>query len=143
MEQMMRRCFRIILHHILHLVRPDSLLTRGAAPLPAAGTWPSAEPHPHPRQMSRSQPSECLFLPELPGELKDDDLERHFRGFVGFNTCRTRFDRNGKLVGARANVPCCLRMGLLGIEQCVLCMARGFTPSILLRPSESRFPDFG
>ena len=26
-------------------------------------------------------------------------LERHFRGFVGFSTCRTRLDRNGKIVG--------------------------------------------
>ena len=44
-------------------------------------------------------PSTCLFLPELPPDLSDSILERHFRGFVGFSSCRTRKDRNGKLVG--------------------------------------------
>jgi len=49
--------------------------------------------------MPDNGPSQCLFLPELPSSLKDDELERHFRGFFGFISCRTRFDRNGKLVG--------------------------------------------
>ena len=113
--------------------------------------------------MSRAPPSNCLFLPELPGDLTDSVrasrpgrpcacfeigwsgvrggarrllqstatsftavgarpqprrmhasvsaaafyrptdlaqvLERHFRGFTGFSTCRTRLDRNGKIVG--------------------------------------------
>ena len=44
-------------------------------------------------------PSTCLFLPELPPDLTDAVLERHFRGFVGYASCRTRHDRNGKLVG--------------------------------------------
>ena len=44
-------------------------------------------------------PSTCLFLPELPVDLTDTVLERHFRGFTGFESCRTRHDRNGKLVG--------------------------------------------
>ena len=44
-------------------------------------------------------PSTCLFLPELPQDLSDTVLERHFRGFVGFQSCRTRHDRNGKQVG--------------------------------------------
>lgn len=44
-------------------------------------------------------PSKCLFLPELPPDLSDEILQRHFRGFVGFSTCRTRHDRTGKLVG--------------------------------------------
>ena len=44
-------------------------------------------------------PSTCLFLPELPPDLSDSILERHFRGFVGFSSSRTRKDRNGKLVG--------------------------------------------
>ena len=44
-------------------------------------------------------PSSTLFLPELPADLTDALLERHFRGFVGFDSCRTRHDRNGKLVG--------------------------------------------
>ena len=44
-------------------------------------------------------PSQCLFLPELPSDLTDAILERHFRGFVGFSSSRTRHDRNGKLVG--------------------------------------------
>jgi len=48
---------------------------------------------------SRSTPSTCLFLPELPADVGDGVLERHFRGFTGFSNCRTRFDRNGKLVG--------------------------------------------
>ena len=48
---------------------------------------------------ANSPPSTCLFLPELPGDLSGDVLERHFRGFVGFSSCRTRHDRNGKLVG--------------------------------------------
>ena len=50
--------------------------------------------------MSRdAPPSTCLFLPELPADLTDQVLERHFRGFLGFTSCRTRHDRNGKLVG--------------------------------------------
>ena len=49
--------------------------------------------------MSRAPPSNCLFLPELPFDLTDATLERHFRGFVGFQVARTRHDRNGKLVG--------------------------------------------
>ena len=49
--------------------------------------------------MSRAPPSNCLFLPELPVDLTDATLERHFRGFVGFQVARTRHDRNGKLVG--------------------------------------------
>ena len=49
--------------------------------------------------MSRTPASECLFLPELQSDMNDDQLEREFRGFVGFVSCRTRFDRNGKLVG--------------------------------------------
>ena len=48
---------------------------------------------------SGNPPSTCLFLPELPADLNDSILERHFRGFVGFSSCRTRHDRNGKLVG--------------------------------------------
>lgn len=48
---------------------------------------------------SGSPPSTCLFLPELPPDVSDSILERHFRGFTGFSTCRTRHDRNGKLVG--------------------------------------------
>jgi hypothetical protein len=44
-------------------------------------------------------PSTCLFLPELPPDMTDQVLERTFRGFVGFESCRTRHDRNGKLVG--------------------------------------------
>ena len=44
-------------------------------------------------------PSTCLFLPELPADLTDAVLERHFRGFTGWQSCRTRHDRNGKLVG--------------------------------------------
>ena len=47
----------------------------------------------------KNPPSTCLFLPELPPDLTDSILERHFRGFVGFSSCRTRHDRNGKLVG--------------------------------------------
>jgi len=31
--------------------------------------------------------------------MTDQNLERVFRGFVGFSSCRTRHDRNGKLVG--------------------------------------------
>ena len=46
-----------------------------------------------------SQPSTCLFLPELPPDLTDSVLERHFRGYNGYASCRTRHDRNGKLVG--------------------------------------------
>jgi len=49
--------------------------------------------------MSRAQPSQTLFLPELPSDITDGVLERHFRGFVGYESCRTRNDRNGKLVG--------------------------------------------
>ena len=49
--------------------------------------------------MSRAPPSNCLFLPELPTDLTDATLERHFRGFVGYSVARTRHDRNGKLVG--------------------------------------------
>ena len=49
--------------------------------------------------MSRAPPSNCLFLPELPIDLSDAVLERHFRGFVGFQNARTRQDRNSKLVG--------------------------------------------
>jgi len=44
-------------------------------------------------------PSTCLFIPELPSDLTDTLLERHFRGFVGFTSSRTRRDRNGKIVG--------------------------------------------
>jgi RNA recognition motif-containing protein len=44
-------------------------------------------------------PSKTLFLPELPGDTTEEVLERTFRGFVGFDSCRTRTDRNGKLVG--------------------------------------------
>lgn len=44
-------------------------------------------------------PSSTLFLPELPFDLTDAILERHFRGFVGFSSSRTRHDKNGKLVG--------------------------------------------
>ena len=47
----------------------------------------------------QNPPSTCLFLPELPPDLTDAILERHFRGFVGYDSCRTRHDRNGKLVG--------------------------------------------
>ena len=46
-----------------------------------------------------SAPSSCLFLPELPQDLTEPVLERHFRGFVGYQSCRTRHDRNGKQVG--------------------------------------------
>ena len=53
----------------------------------------------HSGAMSRAPPSNCLFLPELPIDLTDATLERHFRGFVGFQVARTRKDRNGKLVG--------------------------------------------
>lgn len=49
--------------------------------------------------MAPNAPSTCLFLPELPSDLSDVALERLFRGFVGFTSCRTRHDRNGKLVG--------------------------------------------
>lgn len=49
--------------------------------------------------MAPNPPSTCLFLPELPADLSDTALERLFRGFVGFTSCRTRHDRNGKLVG--------------------------------------------
>ena len=48
---------------------------------------------------TRSQPSNCLFLPELPDDLPDDTLERHFRGYEGYITSRTRKDRNQKTVG--------------------------------------------
>ena len=48
--------------------------------------------------MSRAQPSQTLFLPELPSDITDGVLERYFRGFVGYESCRTRYDRNGKLV---------------------------------------------
>ena len=44
-------------------------------------------------------PSSCLFIPELPADLTDSILERTFRGYTGFTSCRTRHDRNGKLVG--------------------------------------------
>ena len=33
---------------------------------------------------TRSQPSNCLFLPELPDDLPDDTLERHFRDTTGY-----------------------------------------------------------
>lgn len=49
--------------------------------------------------MPPSVPSTCLFIPELPTDATDLILERQFRGFVGFESCRTRHDRNGKLVG--------------------------------------------
>mmetsp|Transcript_16959 Transcript_16959/g.47304 ORF Transcript_16959/g.47304 Transcript_16959/m.47304 type:complete len:418 (-) Transcript_16959:275-1528(-) len=49
--------------------------------------------------MSRSQPTQTLFLPELPADLSEAELERTFRGFVGFESCRLRNDRTGKLVG--------------------------------------------
>lgn len=49
--------------------------------------------------MSRTQPTQTLFLPELPPELPESALERHFRGFTGFESCRMRNDRTGKVVG--------------------------------------------
>lgn len=49
--------------------------------------------------MSERPPSTCLFLPELPADLTDQVLERHFRGFVGYDSSRTKHDRNGRLVG--------------------------------------------
>lgn len=49
--------------------------------------------------MPAPNPSSTLFLPELPSDLNDSILERHFRGFTGFSSSRTRHDRNGKLVG--------------------------------------------
>ena len=48
---------------------------------------------------TRSQPSNCLFLPELPDDLPDDTLERHFRGYEGYISSRTRKDRYQKTVG--------------------------------------------
>ena len=69
---------------------------RGGQP-PHARTCGRASPHQ--LSMSRAPPSNCLFLPELPSDLTDAVLERHFRGFVGFTSARTRSDRNGKLVG--------------------------------------------
>eukprot|EP00962_Isochrysis_galbana_P032256 scaffold10573_cov109-Isochrysis_galbana.AAC.1 len=49
--------------------------------------------------MARTQPTQTLFLPELPSELSESALERHFRGFTGFESCRMRNDRTGKVVG--------------------------------------------
>ena len=48
---------------------------------------------------SANQPSTCLFIPELPSDLNDAVLERHFRSYTGYTSARTRHDRNGKLVG--------------------------------------------
>jgi len=48
---------------------------------------------------SRAQPTQTLFLPECPADLTESTIERHFRGFVGFDSCRVRFDRSGKVVG--------------------------------------------
>ena len=48
---------------------------------------------------SKNAPSTCLFLPELPPDISDPILERQFRGYEGYSSCRTRKDRNGKLVG--------------------------------------------
>ena len=63
--------------------------------------------------MSRAQPSQTLFLPELPSDITDGVLERHFRGFVGYESCRTRNDRNGKLVGFVGGASACAQRRML------------------------------
>ena len=68
-------------------------VSKTQAPLRGVGLWAAHHMAPN------NPPSRCLFLPELPGDMTDQVLERHFRGFTGFDTCRTRKDRNGKLVG--------------------------------------------
>jgi hypothetical protein len=47
----------------------------------------------------KNPPSTCLFVPELPADVTDSILEPIFRGYIGYSSCRTRHDRNGKLVG--------------------------------------------